>query len=69
MKTVLKVSALVLLSILVFSCVIQRRTSGSRTSRLDIKDTTSVKDPTEYELIVFDPSFDFWLERQSFYKN
>jgi hypothetical protein len=69
MKTLLKVSALVLLSVLVFSCGIQRGTSGSKVGKLDIRDTISVKDSTEYDLIVFDSGFDYWLNSRSFSKN
>lgn len=69
MKTIVKVSALVFLSVLVLSCVIQRGTNGSRTGKLDIKDTTSVKDSTEYELIVFDSGFDYWFESHCFSKS
>lgn len=69
MKTILKVSALVLFSVLVFSCVTQRGTNSSKTGRLDIRDTTSVKDSTEYELTVFDPAFDYWFESHSYSRN
>ena len=69
MKTILKVSAVALFSVLIFSCGTQRGVNDSRTGRLDIRDTTSVKDSTEYELTVFDPGFDYWLSSHSFTKN
>ncbi|MFA6334982.1 MAG: DUF6146 family protein [Bacteroidales bacterium] len=69
MKTILKISALALLSVLMFSCVTQREINDSRAGRLGIRDTTSVKDSTEYELIVFDPGFDYWLNSHNFSKN
>lgn len=69
MKTILKISALALFSVLIFSCITQRGINDSRAGRLGIRDTTSVKDSTEYELIVFDPGFDYWLNSHSFSKN
>lgn len=69
MKNLLKVFVLALISVVFFSCVTQRGTNSSRAGKLDIRDTTSVKDSTEYELIVFDPGFDYWLSSHSFSKN
>ncbi len=40
---------------LLFSCTSQKNISTDRTGRLGVKDST------EYELIVFDTGFDFWL--------
>lgn len=69
MKSIVKTAGFTLLPILIFSCVTQRGITDSRAGRLDIRDTASVKDSTEYELIVFDPGFEYWLNSHNFSKN
>lgn len=63
-KTLILASALTML----FSCGIQRNISDSK-GRIAVKDTISVADSTEYELIVFDPGFDYWFNSRSYTKS
>ncbi|PKO98084.1 MAG: hypothetical protein CVU13_11675 [Bacteroidetes bacterium HGW-Bacteroidetes-8] len=70
MKKSFGITALILVLGLLLSCGITRRGyNETTTGMLSIKDTVSVNDSTEYELLVFDPGFDYWLASKSFNKN
>ena len=69
MKRTLSILAILLLAVFFISCGTQRRAAGSKPDVIDIRDTTSVEDSTKYELIVFDPGFDFWYQGRAFTKN
>ncbi|MCK9304900.1 MAG: DUF6146 family protein [Bacteroidales bacterium] len=69
MKRVLIILIIVLLSGLIISCGAQKRVADSKKSTVEISDTTALKDSTKYELIVFDPGFDFWFQSRAFTKN
>ena len=70
MKKIIQFAIAAIILATVLSCgVSQREVKDSRTGRVGIRDTASVKDSTEYERIVFDPGFDYWLASKSFYKN
>lgn len=70
MRKIIANSGIILVLILLFSCgITHRELRDSRNGRIGIRDTTSVKDTVEYELIVFDPGFDYWLASKSFYKS
>ncbi|MDD4656668.1 MAG: DUF6146 family protein [Bacteroidales bacterium] len=66
--TKLTVGALVV-TLFIFSCGIQREGNNGRAGRLALRDTSQVQDSLEYELIIFDPGFDYWLSSRSFQKN
>jgi len=65
MKTIVRTSLFILLALLILSCGSLRGVSDAKTGRLGIKDTIPAKDSTEYELIVFDSGFDFWLNSRA----
>ncbi len=67
-RTILTLSIL-LLAVFFISCGTTRRANGSKPGVIDIRDTTSLEDSTQYELIVFDPGFDFWYQGRAFTKN
>lgn len=69
MKNILTFSVLAIIMAFIFSCGVQREVNPSRKGSLSIKDTISAHDSLEYELIVFDPSFDYWLESRSIQKS
>ena len=69
MKSIVKIVGVLILPLLIFSCAIQRETTNNGVGRLALRDTSQVKDSLEYELIVFDQGFDFWLSSRSFQKN
>ncbi len=70
MKKIFEIGFLTIIMVLIFSCGVTRReVKDFPTGRMVIKDTSAVKDSTEYELIVFDPGFDYWLASKSFYKH
>ncbi len=70
MKKSFGITAFILALGLLLSCGITRRGfNETTTGMLSIKDTVSVNDSTEYELVVFDPGFDYWLSSKSFNKN
>ncbi len=70
MKKIIEIAFTAIILAMLLSCgVSQRGVKDSRTGRVGIRDTASVKDSTEYELIVFDPGFEFWLNSRSFTKN
>jgi hypothetical protein len=69
MKNLLTFSVLAIIMAALFSCGVQREVKTSRNGGLAIKDTISAQDSLEYELIVFDPSFDYWLESRSIQKS
>ena len=69
MKSIVKVILILILPLLIFSCATQREINSNGSGRLILRDTSQVKDSLEYELIVFDPGFDFWLSSNSFQKN
>lgn len=69
MKNIVKVILILILPLLILSCATQREINSNGSGRLILKDTSQVKDSLEYELIVFDPGFDFWLSSNSFQKN
>jgi hypothetical protein len=69
MKSIYKIAVFALITAFICSCLTQKKIADSSTGRLSIKDTVSVKDSTEYELLVFDPSFDYWFESHSYDKN
>ena len=66
MKTIVRTSLFILLALLILSCGSLRGVSDAKSGRLGIKDTISTKDSTEYELIVFDSGFDFWLNSRAY---
>jgi hypothetical protein len=51
-----------------FSCGTPRSISDSA-GRVGVKDTLSAGDSTEYDLIVFDSGFDYWLSTRSYSKS
>lgn len=69
MRSIFKIAFYALITVLILSCLTQKRIADSVTGRLSIKDIVSIKDSTEYELIVFDPAFDYWFESRSFSKS
>lgn len=69
MKSIVKVILILILPLLIFSCATQREINSNGSGRLILRDTSQVKESLEYELIVFDPGFDFWLSSNSFQKN
>lgn len=69
MKSIAQIIGIIIISLLIFSCAIQRETSNKSVGRLALRDTSQVKDSLEYELIIFDQGFDFWLSSKSFHKN
>ncbi len=69
MKSIVKVILILILPLLIFSCATQREINSNGSGRLTLRDTSQAKDSLEYELIVFDPGFDFWLSSNSFQKN
>jgi hypothetical protein len=64
----MKITGIILLTSLLLSCAAQKRLADSGAGKVGIKDTTSVSDSTVYELLVFDPDFDFWFQSHSFSK-
>lgn len=56
-------------ALFIFSCITQREINSNGTGRLALRDTSQVKDSLEYELIIFDQGFEFWLSSKSFNKN
>lgn len=69
MKTLFRTSLFVIMALLAFSCGSLRNVSDSKSGRLGIRDTIPAKDSTEYELIVFDSGFDYWLNSRSHKEN
>ncbi len=69
MKNVITLSILAIFFALVFSCGTLRSSEGRATGSVAIEDTLTTADSVEYELIVFDPGFDFWLEGKSYLRN
>lgn len=69
MKSIVKVILILILPFLIFSCATQREINSKGSGRLILRDTSQVKESLEYELVVFDPGFDFWLSSNSFQKN
>ena len=69
MKSIVKVILILILPLLIFSCATQREINSNGSGRLTLRNTSQAKDSLEYELIVFDPGFDFWLSSNSFQKN
>ncbi len=68
MKNIFNLAAIVFVSVLIVSCFTQRRVTESRNGKIDIRDTVAANDSTEYELIIFDPGFDFWLNSRLYSK-
>ena len=69
MKNVLTISVIAVNLALIFSCGVQRGATTPGNGGLAIKDTLSVQDSLEYELIVFDSAFEYWLTTRSFNKS
>lgn len=69
MKILLRTSLFLILALLAFSCGSMKNVSDSKSGRLGIRDTVPAKDSSEYELIVFDSGFDFWLNSNSHKEN
>jgi len=69
MKGIIKFAGLALFMALVFSCFSQRVVPSSDAGRLGIKGSSDAKDSTEYELIVFDVGFDYWLNSRGYSAN
>lgn len=69
MKSIVKAILILILPLLIFSCATQREINSNGSGRLTLRNTSQAKDSLEYELIVFDPGFDFWLSSNSFQKN
>jgi len=69
MKRAIRILAIVLLPVLIISCAAQKKVADSQKSAVKIKDTTALNDSTKYDLIVFDPGFDFWYQSRIFSKN
>ncbi len=68
METIQKTLILASVLTMLFSCGIQRNISDSK-GKITVKDTVSVADSTEYELIVFDPGFDYWFNSRGLSKS
>ncbi len=72
MKQIVKTTAILAATLLLFSCLATRVERGSTTplqpkslkGRVALKESPPAKDSTEYELIIFDQGFDFWLNSQ-----
>jgi hypothetical protein len=69
MKGIIKFAGLALFMALLFSCFSQRVVPSSDAAKLGIKGNSDVKDSTEYELIVFDVGFDYWLSSRGYSAN
>jgi hypothetical protein len=69
MKGIIKIAGLALFMALIFSCFLQRGVPASDNGKLGIKGNSDVKDSTEYELIVFDVGFDYWLNSHGYSAN
>lgn len=69
MKNVLTISVIAVILALIFSCGVQRGATTPGNGGLAIKDTISAQDSLEYELIVFDSAFEYWLTTRSFNKS
>lgn len=55
--------------VLLFSCgITHKERRAHTTTKIEIKDTSATQDSTQYELIVFDIGFDYWLASKSIYK-
>jgi hypothetical protein len=73
MKTnpaILLMSVITLLSIV--ACSIQkegRTTDKTLNSRLVLTDTSAVKDSLEYDLLIFDSGFEYWLNAKALSRN
>ncbi len=65
MKTIVRTFLFLILALFTFSCGSLRNVSDSKSGRLGIRDTIPAEDSTEYELIVFDSGFDYWLNSHS----
>lgn len=68
MKNIQITLVLALALAICFSCGTPRSISDSA-GRVGIKDTPAVSDSTEYDLIVFDSGFDYWLSTRSYSKS
>lgn len=68
MKTITQITGALLIILFIFSCGIQREGNSNRAGRVALRDTSQVKDSLEYELIIFDPGFEYWLNSMSFQK-
>src|SRR3989339_1174439 len=68
MKNVPSILVLTAIVALIISCGVQRG-AASKSGGLTIKDTLSAQDSLEYELVVFDSAFEYWLETRSFNKS
>lgn len=56
----------------VASCSIQKNSSTTEqtlSSRLVLTDTSAVKDSLEYDLVIFDPGFEYWLDSRIHSRN
>ncbi len=53
------------LFLLILSCGVQRSGVNHHSSKLELKSAEQSKDSTDYELIIFDPGFDFWLNSKA----
>ncbi|NCC46325.1 MAG: hypothetical protein EOM16_04750 [Bacteroidia bacterium] len=69
MKQIVSTFIFVALVASTFSCSIQRGTNQTNAGRLTLRDTTQAKDSLEYELLVFDHGFEYWLNSRAFSKN
>jgi hypothetical protein len=67
MKRFLQFLSIGIIALVIISCGSIRSSSDSKQGRLGV-DATNGKDTTTYELIVFDPGFDFWLSGKTFSK-
>jgi hypothetical protein len=68
--TILILSATTLISVI--ACSVQRNsdtTDRSLNSRLVLTDTAAVKDSLEYDLVIFDPGFEYWLDARAYSRN
>lgn len=69
MKSIAQIIIALTVALFIFSCGTQREVATNGSGRLALRDTSQVTDSLEYELIIFDQGFDFWLSSRSFQKN
>jgi len=68
MRNIQTTLVLALAAAMFFSCGTPRSISDSA-GRVGVKDTIAADDSTEYDLIVFDSGFDYWLNSRSYSKS
>lgn len=68
MKSYQNILLIAIIFFVAFSCAIQRDRAQIAKGRLELKEQKEKGDSTEYDLVVFDQGFDFWLNSRSINK-